>query len=390
MVFCILLLGAENEVLASLKKVASAVLVAFCDSKPSYSAVATGHDKVITHIVACLWPSKASPDRMASGKCAVLTRMVSFIVEQCQPWSTNTVSSVLKLHRAKIVLDSLNAALSRSSLSLCIIDFIQLSYVPEWWDSELTFPLLAHEGDSGNCIGEEVCSKSVDRLRFEVARNFSSLLLTAAWHSSRALQNPETCQRLLNQLKGSSSRVPDLRCSYSAERIMGLEDTGALTEAQAGCEALRHRLENETALRTTLESRLAQSEELLEEERQASSALQQYLEGAERECSGTAKALQSAREDYVELLHDADRKVQATESKWRHDELLLRADYLRRELELEDQVHEMRFVLKRKDDELEREKVNRAALEEDMRAAVAGSRQQVGGERHSTLDIADQ
>lgn len=379
--FCILLIGTENELLPSLKKVANTVLVALCDPKPSYeSAIATRNDKAIADILLRLYPSKASPNRTISAKCAVLSRMMSFIVEQCQPWCINKLNTVLKLHQAKAILDSLHRIVNRSSVSLCIFEFAQLGYVPEWWDSEVTFPLSLQNGEVGNCIGEEICSKSLDKLRSELATSFSSLLLTVAWHSSKSLQNPETCQRLLNRLKRSALSAPDLSCSYSANQTMGLpEDTGALADAQAECQTLHELLENESAQRAILQDQVVQSQKLLEQERHASNALEQYLDSAEREGDETAKALRSAREDYAELLHNADRKVQATESKWRQEELFLRADYLRRESELEDEVEELRSLLERKDVELEHEKQRRATHDEGMETRLAQSQEQVGG-----------
>ena len=378
--FCILLLGAENATLPSLKKVAGAVLVALCDARSSYhSAIATANDKDVTDILCCFC---ASPNKSLPGKLAVVTRMLSFIVDQCQPWCTNTVNTVLRLHQANVILKSLHSASHMSGVLLCVVDFIQLGYVPEWWDSEAAFSLSSQDRDTGNCIREEVCPKSLDRQRFELAASFSSLLLTAAWHSSRSLQHPEICQRLLNRLRGSSLKKSYFLCSYSANETMGLEYDGALIEAQAECEELRAHLENEIALQMTLKEQAAQKEKLLEEERQASSVLERDLKLAEGECLETAQALQQAKEDYRELLQEADRKMRAAESKFSEEELLYRAELLRREKDLADELDEVRSRLEHRDEELRREKERRAAVEGEMSAAMAQTQGQVGENDH--------
>lgn len=376
MFFCALLVGLEKEMLPTLKKVAGAALVDLCDPKTGHdSAIAIGNEKIIADILVCLCPLIASPNSTVSGPCAVLTRMMSFIVEQCQPWCANAVNTQLRLYRAKTILKSLQSALNRSGILESIVEFVQLGYVPEWWDSEVAFPLLSQSDETMNCRGEEVCSKSLNQLRSELAIDFSSLLLTAAWHSSRSLQTPETCQRLLNRLRRPCRRGPNPHCSYGAEQIMGLKDAGA--PAVGDCDELGARLKSETAQRISLECRLAQSEKLLEEEQKANNVMQQDLEAAERECSDNAKALRLAKEDYQQLLREGDRRIQATESKFRHEELMYRADLLRRESELEDEVIELGSILKRKDEELQLEKQLRADLAGEMEAASAQAKHQV-------------
>lgn len=377
--FCLLLSGADNEMSLSLKKVASAVLVAVCDPKSSHdSAVATGTDRAIAEILARLCSSKASPNRTLPGKSAIVARMLSFIVEQCQPWCTNAVNTVLKLHQAKYILNSLHSASNRSGILPCIIDFIQLGYVPDWWGSEVTFPLSFRESEVVNCIGEEVCSDSLERLRLELATSFSSLLLTAAWHSGRSLQQPETCQRLLNRLKESSSRTSDTLCSYSCDPTMGLEYNVALIEAQEECEALRARLQNETAQRISLEDQLTQTKRLLREEKDASNALESYLERAERECADMGDRLRQSREDYTELLADADRKVREVEGKNAAEQVLYRAELLGREKKLEIELEEVELDLEHKEEELQLEKQKRENVEAEMKAALAQADGQVG------------
>ncbi|KAF7512285.1 hypothetical protein GJ744_001853 [Endocarpon pusillum] len=370
--FCFLLFGADSEMALSLKKVASAVLVAVCDPKSSHdSAVATGNDKAIAEILVRLCSSKASPNRTLPGKSAIVTRMLSFIVEQCQPWCTNAVNTVLKLHQAKSILSSLHSASNRSSILPYIVDFIQFGYVPDWWGSEVTFPLSLRDSEVVNCIGDEVCSDSLERLRLELATSFSSLLLTAAWHSGRSLQQPETCQRLLNRLKESSSGTSDTLCSYSCDHTMGLEYNVALIEAQTECEALRARLQNETAQRISLEDQLAQTKRLRKEEKDASNALENYLESAERECADMKDRLRQSREDYTELLADADRKVQAVEFKHVAEQVNYRAELLGREKELEMELEEVEFDLEHKEEELQLEKQKGENVEAEMKAALA-------------------
>lgn len=386
MIFSIALLGPGNEI-SYLRKVAFAVLVELCDPTSSYnSSVATGYDKTIADILVYLCPLNTNPNTTMSGAgagaSAVVTRMLSFIVDQCQPWCTNAVNTALQLHRAKNILKSLHSASNQHEISLGIIEFIQLGHVPEWWDSEVTFPLSLQDGEAGNCIGEEVCSRSLDLHRFELASSFSSLLLTAAWNFSKPLQQPETCQRLLNRLRGSSMRQSMLLCSYNTQKIMGLVDDGALIEVQIECKELQIRLANEQERRVVLEEQLAESEKLLMEEREACEAVQQYLESAEREGFQTSQALRSAREDYAELLADADRKVDALQLQWKDEELFLRADYLRREDELEEQVDEKRSMLVQREQELELEKQQRAELVREMEAALAKSNVEGSGDRH--------
>lgn len=489
-VFCVFLLGAENEVPLSLKKVANAALITLCDSKSGYdSAIAPRDDKAIADVLGCLCTPMASPDFVVPGKTATVMGMISFIAEQCQPWCTNAVNTVLKLHRAKLVLDSLHTAVYRSCVLSCIIEFIQLGYVPEWWDSEVTFPSSLENSGIENCKGEAVCSKSTDRLRLELAKGFSSLLLKAAWRSSMPLQHPETCQRLLNRLKGSSLRALDSPCSYSVDQIMDREGARALTQVQVDCEEIYARLENETAQRINLEgelarqlklveenrqasntiqqhwsalteaqreckelcvrleyekaqrvslddqvariskllekeqqasialqqsctalteaqtkcedvranlekerdqrkgleNQLAQTAKLLEEERDASQALELYLKSSECECLEAVNALRSSREDYKELLADADRNMRALElkeSEWLHYDLLRRADFLRREMGLEEEVKTLGTILEQKDEELRLEKQSRSEHGTEMQAALTQSNGQVGEDCH--------
>jgi hypothetical protein len=376
-------MGVGNEMLLRLKKVASAVFFALCDSKSnSDSPMVTGNEKAITDILVCLCPPETSPNSILPGNDAIVTKMLSFIVEQCQPWCTTAVNTVLEIHHAKLLLKSLHSASDRTAIQSCIVEFIQLGHLPEWWDAEIAFPLSSQEGESGNCIGEQVCSESLDRQRFELAISFSSLLLTAAWRSSGSLQQPETCQRLLNRLRGSSLSAPNLLCSYSTSQTMGLEYDVTLIETRAECEDLRGQAKVEKAQRVKLQAQLAQSEKLLEEERDASNALQQYLESAEREGFKAAQELRCAKEDYVELLADADRKVHAVESEWREKELFSRADHFRREGELEDEVKGMRSTLDHKNEELHLEKQQRTELEGQMESSLAQSNGQVGRGSH--------
>jgi hypothetical protein len=376
-------MGVEDEMLLSLKKVASAVLFALCDSKSnSDSPILTGNEKAITDILDCLCPPETHPNSTSPGNDAIVTKMLSFIVEQCQPWRTTAVNTVLEIHRAKILLKSLHSASSRTAIQSCIVEFIQLSHLPEWWETGIAFPLSSQEGESGNCIGEQICSESLERQRLELAISFSSLLLEAAWRSSGSLQQPETCQRLLKRLRGSSLSEPNLICSYSTDQNMGLESDVTLIETRAECEDLRGQLKDEKAQRVRLQVQLAQSEKLLKEERDASNALEQYLERAEREDFKAAQELRCAKQDYHELLADADRKVHAVENEWREKELFSRADHYRREGELEDEVNEMRSTLDHKNEELHLEKQRRTDLEGLMESSLTQSNGQVGRGSH--------
>jgi hypothetical protein len=388
--FCNLLMSTGNEMLLRLQQVASAVFFDLCDSKTIYDiAIATDNEKAITDILVCLCPPEPSPNSTLPRKDAMVMKLLSFIVEQCQPWCTNAVNTVLEIHHANLILKSLHSASNRTAIQWCIIEFIQLGHLPEWWDAEIAFPLSSQEGEKGNCIGEQVCSTSLDRQRFELAISFSSLLLTAAWHSSSSLQQPETCQRLLNRLRGSSLNAPNLLCSYGTGQTMGLEYDATLIETQTECEDLRGQLKDEKDQRLRLQVQLAQSEKLLEEERDASNALQQYLESAEREGFKVVQELRSAKEDYVELLADADRKVHAVEREWREKELLSRADHYRREGELKDEVADMRSTLDHTKEELHLEKQRRTELEGQMESNMAQSNNEVGGDNHGYRDLAD-
>jgi hypothetical protein len=376
-------MGVENEMLLRLKKVASAVFFALCDSKPNPdSPIVTGNEKAITDILVFLCPPETSPNSTLPGNDATVTKMLSFIVEQCQPWSTTAVNTVLEIHHAKLLLKSLHSASSRTAIQSCIVEFIQLSHLPEWWDSEIAFPLSSQEGESGNCIGEQICSEALERQRLELAISFSSLLLKAAWRSSGSLQKPETCQRLLNRLRGSSLSEPNLICSYSTGQNTGLQSDVTLIETRAECEDLRGQLKDEKAQRVRLQAQLAQSEKLLKEERDASNILEQYLESAEREDFKAAQELRCAKQDYGELLADADRKVHAVENEWREKELFSRADHYRREGKLEDEVNEMRSTLDHKNEELHLEKQRRTDLERQMESRLAQSNGQVGRGSH--------
>ncbi len=162
---------------------------------------------------------------------------------------------------------------------------------------------------------------------------------------------------------------------------MGLEFNVALIEAQTECEALRARLQNETAQRTALEAQLAQTKKLLEEEKDASNAIQQYLESAERECSDVGDRLRQAREDYAELLAEAARRVQAVEWKYVGEQVNYRAELLGREKELEEDLEEVESTLERKEEELQLEKQKRENIEVEMQAALAQAGGQVGTDR---------
>ncbi len=379
--FCLLLCDAEDEMPLSLEKVASAVLVAMCDSKFSYnSAMATGNDKAIAEILVRLCSSKASPNRTLPGKSAIVTRMLSFIVEQCQPWCTNAVNTVLKLHQAKNILNSLHSASNRPGVLPYIVDFIELGYVPDWWGSEVTFSSSFRNSEVVNCVGEEICTKSLEGLRLELAKSLSSLFLTASWQSSRSLQQPETCQRLLNQLKRFSSRPPDTHSSYSCDHTMPLEYNVALIDAQAECRVLRSRILNEIAQRNALEAQLSETKRLLEEEKDASNTLEQYLESAERECYDTGDRLRHAQGEYVKLLAEADRRVQEVECKHAVQEVEYRSELLSREMELEKELEELQTTLEHKDEELQLAETKRENIEADMKAALALADGEVGAD----------
>ncbi len=380
--FCLLLYGADDEMPLSLERVASAVLVAICDPKFSYdSAMATGNDKAITEILVRLCSSKATPNRTLPGKSAVVTRMLSFIVEQCQPWCTNTVNTVLKLHQAKNILNSLHIASDKPGVLPCIVDFIELGYVPDWWGSEITFPVSFRDTEVVNCIEEAaVCSESLEGLRLELATGLSSLLLTAAWQSSRSLQQPETCQRLLNRLKGFSSRPPDPVSSHSCNHNMPLEYNFAAIDAQAECRFLRARLSNELIQRGALSAQLSQTKRLLKEERDASHAIEQYLESAEQECADVGDQLRQARDDSRKILAEADRRVQEVKCKSAVQEVEYRAELLGREKELEKELEEAQITLEHKDKELQLEETKREKIEADTKAALAQADGEVGAD----------
>lgn len=377
----------DTEKQPFLVKVASKVLLDLCGDESIGSATATGNDKAVADVLTCLClcedentAKTTTPDVLGN----VLARLMSFIVEQCQPLHKKVVNTVVKMHRARNILNSLHIAQSEYDISGFLVDFIHQGSLPDWWDSDATFSLSPSNGEVVNCKGEEVCSKSLDRLRSEVAVNFSALLLTAAWHSSKSLRNPETCQTLLSRLKGPSWGDTSLNCSYGAYIIMGLGDAGALTEAQADCGELRARLEDEQRQRSSIEGRLAQSEKLLKEERQASTALQQYLAVAERDGFEKGKALEAAKEDYQELLQEADRRVGVLESDFIREKLMFKADCYGREKELEDEMDEMRASLERKDEEVRLERQNRAILATELEVALGQSKEQVGRNNHDS------
>jgi hypothetical protein len=373
------LLGAEDEIPLALKKAANAVLVALCNIKASHdSAIATENDKTIAEIIVRLCPRKASSSNILPGRCTAVTAMLSFVVEQCQPWCTNTVNTVLKLHQAKHILNALHAASTKSSVLHHIADFIQLGLVPEWWDSEVIIPLSVHDRESSNCTGEEVCPKSLGQLRFELAIGFSSLLLTAAWNSTRSLQQPEICQRLLNRLKKSPLNTPKLGCLYGSDQSMGLEYHAELLDLQSANEDLRARLEHETAQRMTLEHQLAQTKQLLAQEQLASTALQQYVEAAERAEWEAKQALRQSREDYVELLQEVDRRVQAIESEAIGEKVCYKAEMLGRETLLEQELDEAWASLEHKDKEMQLERQQRATLEAEAKDVQTHSDSKVG------------
>jgi len=372
------LLGAEDEMPPALRKTANVVLVSLCDLRAARDKpLAAKNDQSIAEIIVRLYP-KARASNASPGKSTTVTTLLSFVVEQCQPWCTNTVETVLKLDQATNILKALHAASTQSSVLHHIADFIRLDLVPEWWDSEATIPLSLKDRGSSNCIGEEVCPQSLDHLQFEVATSFSSLLLTAAWHSSESLQQAETCQRLLNRLKRSPSKTADPACSYSSDQSMGLEYDGALLDLQSVNEELRARLEQEKTKRMALGDQLAETRELLQQEQQASTALQQYLEAAEREGWATKQSLRQSREDYVELLQEADRKVQAVESEAIGEKLGYKAEMLGREYELEQKLDEALACVKHKDEEVQLERQQREKLEAETKVAQAHTHSKVG------------
>lgn len=172
---------------------------------------------------------------------------------------------------------------------------------------------------------------------------------------------------------------------------MGLQ-ADAMSKSQAECEGLRTRLDDEQSQRISLEARLTRSERLLQEEHEASNVLEQYLEDALREGFetaaalelareeglGTAIALRSTREDYQELMADADRKVKALEMKAMEEKIMEKAGYLRREDELEEELDEVRFRLRQKEEELQHEHKIRADLAMEMETALGKSKDEVG------------
>jgi hypothetical protein len=379
------LLGSEDEMPPALRKTANVVLDSLCDLRTADDRpLAVPSDQSIAEIIVRLYP-KARASNALPGKSSTVTTLLSFVVEQCEPWCTNTVTTVLKFHQATNILKALHAASTQSSILHHIADFIRLGLVPEWWDSEATIPLSLKDRGSSNCIGEEVCPLSLDQLQFEVATNFSSLLLTAAWHSNESLEQPETCQRLLNRLKRSPLKPPDQACSHSPDQSMGLEYDGAVLELQSANQELtqlRARLEQETTQRMAVEEQLLKTRDLLQQEKQASTALQQYLEAAEREGWETKQALRQSREDYVELLQEADRRVQAIESEAAVESLVYKTDMLAREGELEEELEEALACVKHKDEELQLERQQREELEAETKVAQAHTNSQVCGVHH--------
>lgn len=365
--------------LPDIRKIASEVLVSLCDSEcSSSSTITTENDRAIADLLVCLFPPKDSSGNTLASECAFLMSILSFIVDQCQPWQPGSVNAVFKLQQANIILRALYIALSESDILAYIVDFILLDSVPSWWDTEVIFPSSSENTKARNCKKEEVCSKSFDQLHSEVAISFSSLLLIAAWHSNRSLKNSETCQRLLNRLKGSSLKEASLVCSYNGHQIMGFEDIGARTEAQQECVELRERLDNETAQRISLEAQLAKTQKLLDEERDASSAVEQYCQDAERKAFDKSEALKSLKEDYRELLADADRKVKALEDHHRHHDLMLRAEYLGREAKLDAALEEAQDTIKQKEEELQRERDEKEKLSAETERVMAQLREEVG------------
>jgi hypothetical protein len=383
------LLGTEDEMPPALEKAANVVLVSLCDLRAVHDRpLAAENDETIAEIIVRLY-LKARASKVLPGKSTTLTTVLSFVVEQCQPWCTNTVNTFLQLHQATNILKALHAASTKSSVLHHIADFIQLGLVPEWWDSEATIPLSLEDRGSSNCIGEEVCPQSLDQLQIEVATSFSSLLLRAAWHSSESLQQSETCQRLLNRLNRSPSKTPDLACSYSPDQSMGLEYDGDVLVLRSANEDLTARVEQETTQRVALEDQLSKTRELLQQEKQATTALQQYLEAAEREGWEAKQALRQSKEDYVELLQEADRRVQAMESEAIGEKVSYKAEMMGRECELEQELDEALACMKHKDEKLQLERQQREELEAQTKMEQERTDSKVGVVHPRPREVAD-
>jgi hypothetical protein len=353
------------------RTIANGALAALCEPVNTIEIAATTTSyKTIADLLTLLWPSKDNAKVVPSGQ-PVITKILTFIVDQCQPWHTNDVSTALKLNHAKSLLKALHESLPRSSIAIAIIAFIQLGYVPEWWDSEIHFQSSEQKTQDSNCFGDQICTEAIDKLRLEVANSFSSLLITAVWHGTALTSKPDTCHRLLNQLRNSSPVCSSFTCSYIEKVKMGYpEHDEALAEACAERDNLRYLLETEKAEKHALEERLDQSEKLLGEERECTLVQQRYLEEAQNEyyakvkeledsenayrdlmaeAGAKAKALEDSYDDYRELMADADRKVLEVENRHTEQDLMLRSDHCAREQELEDEIDGLR-------DELEQQK----------------------------------
>jgi hypothetical protein len=380
-IFCISLLSGANETLQSLRKVASSVLVSLCDPKHSIdSAIALENDKAVVEILVCLYPAKSSVEITLPGERAspVAATMMSFIVEQCQPWPRNNVTTALRLHQARILLYALHGALTRSRRSAEIVDFIELGGVPEWWEFGFTFSSSPWTSEAANCAEEQTCSYSLDRLRSGIASDFSSLLLTAAWNADRAVQNPETCERLLNRLRSTTSREHHLFCSYNNNDIMGLTQLNPTPKRPTEADKLRAELEKETQRRNDLEVLLTQYEKLVGEERQANDALKRYVATVERASEQKSRALEDERQNYRELMADADRRVQTVVWRENEEQILLKAKHFAREGKLESEIDDLEMTLEKKEEELQHERQDREKILAEEEAASEKAKKDVG------------
>lgn len=384
--FCSSLLGADNRT-SNFLEVESAALIALCDSNHRgdesvfYSTESGESLAVVLHD---LYASNDELDQCtASATCRVHMEMMSFIVQQCQPWQTQAVKTILKVCRAKLILKSLRGLLDRPRVLLHTVEFVQRGYLPDWWDVD-TSPAFLANSQAGNCLSEEVCSKSLDALRVELASDFSSFVLTAAWHSNHSLQNSETCRRLLDQLRRHPSSGQDQLCSYNANHETGQRATVPSAEVQRECDELRTQIQSEINQRSSLEAQLAHKEELLQQERLATKSIDEYLQVAHRDCFETSKALASAKERYRELAADSNRRVRDLDARFREGEMAYRADLLARETDLENRLDEAWGRLKESEEELRRERDDRARLTVETESSIARSHQEVDESSHLT------
>jgi hypothetical protein len=379
--FCISLLGDGNEILLSLKSVASSVLVSLCETQGSIdSAIAPQNDKAITEILVCLYPPKSRAEITMPGECAgsAAATMMSFIVDQCQPWPRNNVTAAIRLHQARILLNALHGALTRSGISAEIVDFIELGGVPEWWESGFTFSSSPRTSEVANCAEEQTCSYSLDQVRSRIASDFSSLLLTAAWNADRAVQNRETCERLLNRLRSTTSREHHLFCSYSNNDTMGLTQLNPIPNRPTEADKLQAELEKEIQRRNELELQITQYEKLVGEERQANDALKRYVVTVERASEQKSRALEDERQNYRELMADADRRVQIVVWRENEEQILLKAKHFAREGKLESEIDDLEMTLEKKEEELQHEKQGREKVLAGEEAALEKAKKDVG------------